>query len=144
MYKISQVHELNQVSGIPAEVIEKARDILTNINREYSNHDLENSDGGYVVLYSGGDLSEFSKINLDIKNLIPEHTTIIKCQNDVDYINSLILCNNDFTISICMRADVAPENLLICWFINEGTLEHNSNNERTIILKCVYIIMVSY
>ena len=85
-----------------------------NINREYSNHDLENSDGGYVVLYSGGDLSEFSKINLDIKNLIPEHTTIIKCQNDVDYINSLILCNNDFTISIFMRADVAPENLLIC------------------------------
>ena len=114
MFKISQIHELNQVMGVPDEVIATARDILIIINREYPNHDLENSDGGYVVLYSGNDLSAFEKIDINIKKLMPEYTSIIKCKDDVDYTNSLIISNNETTISIFMRADVAPANLLDC------------------------------
>lgn len=49
--------------------------------------------------------------NSDIEGVIPEFVDKILCSNGEVYTNSLILCNNDYAISLLIPIKLTPQNL---------------------------------
>lgn len=103
MIEITYLREMEKVQGLPVEVQEGIKDILEILDSEYgSNRDKYVDDGGYVE-----DFKQIQKkTNIDINNVIVEYV------DGKVYINSLVLCNNDYSISLIMPFEIMPENLL--------------------------------
>jgi hypothetical protein len=115
MVKIGYLKEIGKVKTLPKELIEAVKGILTILDNEYGEkRDIDN-DGGYVLLVD--DEGDFESIKSDLyidleEDAIPEFVDIIRCENgEVLYTNSLILCNNDYGISIIMLLSITPKNL---------------------------------
>ena len=116
MFKISHVRELSSITGIPAEVVGVVEGIVSILDRVYGpERDPLKDDGGYaVILHGEDDLSVLADLGLEVDELCPEYTDIIKTSIGVEYIHALILCNNEFSVHILMPKANAPENLLDC------------------------------
>jgi hypothetical protein len=114
MFKISHVSEICTIKDVPQEVIDVAEGVVAILDREYGvDRDPLLHDGGYCVLLSpSDDISVFKELDLDIEDLCPEHTDIIKTADGIIYIHAVILCNNEFSIHILMPRDKASPNLL--------------------------------
>ena len=77
--------------------------ILTILDEEYGLHrDQYKDDGGYVIVIE--EEADFQivkeKTHIDVKNVIVEYVDKIECSNGKVYTSSLILCNNDYSISL--------------------------------------------
>ena len=116
MFKISHVRELPSITGVPAEVVKVVEGVVSILDRVYGpERDPLEDDGGYVVVLHGkDDISVLADLGLEVGELCPEYTDIIKTSIGVEYIHAVILCNNEFSLHILMPKEKAPVNLLDC------------------------------
>ena len=52
------------------------------------------------------------RMHIDINTVIVEYVDKIPCMDGKVYANSLVLCNNDYSISLIIPFEIMPENLL--------------------------------
>lgn len=115
MIEIAYLREVEKVQGLPIEVQEVIKGILEILDSEYgADRDKYADNGGYVVVIESiDDFKEIQKkTNIDINDVIVEYVDKILCANGNVYTNSLVLCNNDYSISLVMPFEIIPENLL--------------------------------
>lgn len=106
---------MKRVQALPIEVQEVIKGVLEILDSEYgSNRDKYVDDGGYVIVVESiEDFKEIQKkTNIDINNVIVEYVDKVSCVDGKVYINSLVLCNNDYSISLIMPFEIMPKNLL--------------------------------
>lgn len=114
MIELAYLAGMDKVKSIPEEVQKVIGGILQVLDSEYgANRDKYEDDGGYVVVVEKEEDFEITKdkIYIDCDSIIPEYVDKIVCSNDKTYVNSLILCNNDYAISLIIPMEILPENL---------------------------------
>lgn len=114
MIKIGKQKDLWQAKALPPEVQEIVLDNVESLDFMYGiNRDI-NSDGGYVVILTNQDdiklLEEDLDMNLDT-DVIPEYVETLSTRLGQTYTNTLILCNNDYAITIIMPLEITPNSL---------------------------------
>ena len=115
MIEITYLREMEKVQGLPGEVQDVIKGVLEVLDSEYgTDRDKYADDGGYVVVAESiEDFKEIQKkTNIDINNVIVEYVDKTLCADGKVYTNSLVLCNNDYSISLIMSFEIMPENLL--------------------------------
>ncbi|WP_455795781.1 hypothetical protein [Clostridium butyricum] len=115
MIEITYLREMEKVQTLSIEVQEAIKGILEILDSEYgANRDKYEDDGGYVIVVKSiQDFKEIQKkTNIDINDAIVEYIDKILCADGKVYTNSLVLCNNDYSISLIMSFEIMPENLL--------------------------------
>ena len=115
MIEITYLREMEKVQSLPIEVQEVIKGILEILDSEYgADRDKYADNGGYVVVVESiRDFKEIQKkTNIDVNDIIVEYVDKIECSNGKVYTNSLVLCNNDYSISLIIPFDIMPENLL--------------------------------
>ncbi|WP_434301942.1 hypothetical protein [Clostridium botulinum] len=115
MKKIAHTKDLGNLKNIPNEVISTLKEITTILDSEYGDtRNVDADNGGYILLIeSKEDLTNLLEIGIDFNlEVYPEYVDIIKCANNEDYTNSLILCNNDFGISLIILVSIIHKKLL--------------------------------
>lgn len=115
MIEITYLKEMERVHVLPIEVQEVIKGILKILDSEYgSTRDKYSDDGGCVVVAENiEDFKEIQKkTNLDFNDVIVEYVDKIVCNGGKVYTNSLVLCNNDYSISLIMPFEIMPENIL--------------------------------
>lgn len=115
MIEITYLRQMEKVQALPIEVQEVIKGILEILDSEYgTDRDKYADNGGYVVVVES--IEDFKgiqkKSNIDINNVIVEYVDKIICSDGKVYTNSLVLCNNDYSISLIMPFEIMPENLL--------------------------------
>ena len=73
-----------------------------------------NFDGGYtLVLENKEDIKKLNdEIEIEITTVIPEYVDLIECNDGSHCTNSLILCNNDYAISLIMLLSLTSKELI--------------------------------
>ena len=115
MIEITYLREMEKVQALSIEVQEVIKGILEILDSEYgADRDKYSDNGGYViVIESIKDFKEIqNKTNIDVNDVIVEYADKILCADGKVYTNSLVLCNNDYSISLIMPFEIMPENLL--------------------------------
>ena len=115
MIEITYLREMKKVQELPIEVQEVMKGILEILDSEYGAYrDKYADNGGYVVVAESiEDFKEIQKkTNIDVNDIIVEYVDKIECSNGKVYTNSLVLCNNDYSISLIIPFEITPENLL--------------------------------
>ncbi|EES49941.1 hypothetical protein NE172_06915 [Clostridium botulinum] len=114
MIEITYLREMEKVQVLPIEVQEVIKGILEILDTEYGADRDKYVDGGYImVAESVKDFKEIrKKTHIDINSTISEYIDKIECSNGKVYTNSLVLCNNDYSISLIIPFEIMPENLL--------------------------------
>lgn len=114
MIKIGHLKEKCVLNKMPLEVLEVVLRILEILDSEYGvERDIQNDDGGYVIVVEKKeDFEEIKdKTYIDCDTVIAEYVDKIACDNGEVYTNSLILCNNDYAISIIILLELTQQNL---------------------------------
>lgn len=115
MIEITYLREMERVQALPIEVQEVIKGILEILDSEYgADRDKYADNGGYVVVVESiEDFKEIQKkTNIDVNDIIVEYVDKIECSNGKVYTNSLVLCNNDYSISLIIPFEIMSENLL--------------------------------
>lgn len=115
MIKIGHKREVKNIKDLPKEVLEVVTGIVAILDTYYGeNRDVDNEDGGYVlIIQSEEDIEKLEEFDIYIdEEMYPEYVDKIKVEEGEDWINVLILCNNEFGISLIMPISIAPEILL--------------------------------
>jgi hypothetical protein len=114
MIEASYFHEKEKLESLPKEVQQVIQNILIVLDTEYgTDRNKYEDDGGYVlVLENPNDLREIQNTrHIDCNHVIPEYVDKIVCNNGTTYTNSLILCNNDYAISLIIPIELTPLHL---------------------------------
>lgn len=114
MIEIAYSKEKEIFRNMPQEVQETVREILQILDSEYgADRNKYEDDGGYVIVVEKKeDFKELkNKTYIDCNTVIAEYVDKIVCSNGEVYTNSLILCNNDYAISIIIPLELIPQNL---------------------------------
>jgi len=114
MIKIGYKKELDKVITMPNQVVETVNKILSILDSEYGeDRNLEESGGYVLILESKEDIIKLrDDIHIDLEiYAIPEYVDIIKCSGGKVYTNSLVLCNDDYAISLIIPMELTPQNL---------------------------------
>ena len=114
MIEIAYLRENSKIKTMPQDVQETILGILQILNTEYgANRNKYEDDGGYVVVVEKEeDFKEImDKTYINCDTVIAEYVDKILCSNGEVYTNSLILCNNDYAISIIVPLELTPQNL---------------------------------
>lgn len=114
MIEIAYLREKDILKIKPQEVQEIIEGILQILDEEYgSDRNIYEEDGRYVIVVEKEeDFEEIkNKIYIDCDDVIAEYVEKIVCSNGEVYTNSLILCNNDYAISLVIPLDLTPQNL---------------------------------
>lgn len=114
MIEITYLKEIEKAQVLPIEVEDVIKGILEILDTEYGAERDKYVDGGYIIVAESiKDFKEIKKgTHIDINSTIAEYVDKIECSNGKVYTNSLILCNNDYSISLIMPLKIMPENLL--------------------------------
>lgn len=115
MIEITYLREMKKVQTLPIEVQEVIKGILEILDSEYgADRDKYADNGGYVVIVES--IEDFKgiqkKTNIDINDVIVEYVDKIICSDGKVYTNSLVLCNNDYSISLIIPFEIIPKNVL--------------------------------
>lgn len=115
MIEITYLREMEKVQALPIEVQEVIKGILEILDSEYgADRDKYADNGGYVVIVES--IEDFKgiqkKTNIDINDVIVEYVDKIICSDGKVYTNSLVLCNNDYSISLIIPFEIIPKNIL--------------------------------
>jgi hypothetical protein len=84
------------------------------LDTEYgADRDKYKDDGGYVEILEKEEDFKQIKDNayIDCDEVIPEYVDKIVCNGGKIYTNSLVLCNNDYAISLIIPMELTPQNL---------------------------------
>ncbi|WP_346962242.1 hypothetical protein [Clostridium sp.] len=114
MVEIAYEREKEIFKTMPQEVQEIIEGILQILDKEYgSSRNKYEDDGGYIIVVDKTeDFEELkSKTHINCNEVIAEYVDNIVCSNGEIYTNSLILCNNDYAISLIIPLDLTPQNL---------------------------------
>jgi hypothetical protein len=113
MIKLAYLKEKDKLKAMPQEVQDTILGILQILDSEYGKDRNFKDDGGYVIVVEKeADLEEIKRTAyIDCEDVIPEYVDEILCSNGEAYTNSLILCNNDYSISLIIPMELTPENL---------------------------------
>ncbi|MCT4508646.1 MAG: hypothetical protein N4A48_07775 [Tepidibacter sp.] len=113
MIKIAHVKETENLD-LPKEVVEVIKSVASILDSEYGeDRYVEGGDGGYIlVIEAKEDFEKLKEIYIDVDDIIPEYVDKITVEGGEDYTNSLILCNNDFGISLIIQMRLTPKILL--------------------------------
>ena len=115
MIEITYLREMEKIQAIPIEVQEVIKGILEILDSEYgADRDKYADNGGYVVVVESiEDFNEIQKkTNIDINGVIVEYVDKMVCVDGRVYTNSLVLCNNAYSISLIIPFEITPQNLL--------------------------------
>lgn len=115
MREIAHLSEIQKISLMPIEVQESIKSILVILDDSYGeNRNKYSDDGGYVIVVESIEDFQIIKSNtyIDIENIIVEYVDKIECSMGKIYTSSLVLCNNDFSISLIIPLEITPENIL--------------------------------
>ena len=87
--------------------------IVTMLDETYgAGRDVDNSDGGFVIIAENiQDISLFGQRYMKLDSNRHEAVDILKGEKG-QYVNVLLLCNNEFGINIFMPIEIAPDILL--------------------------------
>ncbi|MGG7175890.1 hypothetical protein ACQPV1_21720 [Clostridium neonatale] len=115
MIEITYLREMERVQTLPIEVKEVIKGILEILDSEYgADRDKYEDNGDYVIVVEN--IEEFKEIhkktNIDVNVVVVEYVDNISCTDGKVYINSLVLCNNDYSILLIVAFDIMSENLL--------------------------------
>ena len=115
MIELTHLKEINKADKLSKEVQKNIEGILSILDEEYgADRDQYKDNGGYVIVVE--DESDFQiikeKAHIDIYDVIVEYVDEIKCSNEKIYTSSLILCNNDYSISLVIPFEITPKNIL--------------------------------
>ena len=115
MIEITYLREMEKIQILPYEVQAVIKGILEILDSEYgANRDKYADDEGYVVVVES--IEDFREIqkrsNIYVNDVIVEYVDKILCTDGQVYTNSLVLCNNDYSISLIIPFEIMPENLL--------------------------------
>ena len=112
MKKIASIKQIEDLTELPKEVKNELLRIVNILNENYGEErDIDADLGGYIILIDSKDAFQEVKheIYLDLEHsVIPEFVDLIKCQNGQTYTNTLILSNNDFSITLIMPLEITP------------------------------------
>lgn len=114
MLEIAYLREKYKIKLMPQEIQLTILDILDVLDSEYgADRDKYEDDGGYlVVIEKKEDLKELKdKKYIDCDDVIPEYVDRIVCSSGEVYTNSLIICNNDYTITLIIPMELTSQNL---------------------------------
>lgn len=114
MIEIGHLNQMSLIKEMPQELKETIVKIVTTLDLEYgAERDKYEDDGGYViVIEKEEDFEELkSKNDIDCNDIIPEYVDKITCSSGEVYTNPLILCNNEFGISLIIPMELTPQNL---------------------------------
>lgn len=114
MIEITHLKESDKIKEMPQELQEAILKIVTTLDLEYgANRNKYEDDGGYVIIIeSKEDFEELkSKNDIDCNDIIPEYVDKITCSSGEVYTNSLILCSNEFGISLIIPMELTLQNL---------------------------------
>lgn len=114
MIEVSHLNEKERLKALPQEVQETIQGILQILDSEYgADRDKYEDDGGYViVIEKDADFQEIEdKAYINCDDVIPECVDKIVCSDGKVYTNSLILCNNDYAISLIIPIELTSQNL---------------------------------
>lgn len=114
MKELAYLSEIEKVKSLPKEVQKVIEGILQVLDSEYgADRDKYEDDGGYIVFVEKEEDFQIikDKIYIDCDSVIPEYVDKIVCSNNKTYTNSLILCNNDYAISLIIPMELLPQNL---------------------------------
>ncbi|AVQ37751.1 hypothetical protein C7M56_03260 [Clostridium botulinum] len=114
MMEIAYLREKEILKTIPQEVQETILGILQILDIEYgANRNKYKDDGGYVIIVEKKE--DFKKIKnktyINCDDVIAEYVDKIVCRNGKIYTSSLILCNNDYGITLIVPLELTPQNL---------------------------------
>lgn len=115
MIEIAHLSEIQKISSMSIEIQESIKNILVILDDSYGENRNKYSDnGGYVIVVENIDDFQIIKNNtyIDIENIIVEYVDQIECSTGKRYISSLILCNNDYSISLIIPLEITPKNIL--------------------------------
>jgi len=118
MIKIGFTREVDKLENLPKEVINAIEGITATLVKYYGDdRNIDEDMGGYIsVIKTEEELYELKNDNMDVWESYPEYVDRIVVKNDKDNVedwtNSLILCNNDFAISIIMPISITPQNFI--------------------------------
>ena len=94
---------------------EAIKGVLEILDSEYeAERDKYSDNGGYVVVVESiEDFKELQqKANIDVSDVVVEYIDKVVCDDEKVYTSSLVLCNNDYSISLIIPFEIMPENLL--------------------------------
>ncbi|EQB4339158.1 hypothetical protein ACYJ2U_000415 [Clostridium botulinum] len=114
MIEIVYLSEEKILKTMPQEIQEAVKGILEVLDAEYgANRNKYEDDGGYVVVVEKKeDFKEIkNKVYIDCDDAIAEYVDKIVCSNGKVYTSSLILCNNDYGITLIVPLELTPQNL---------------------------------
>lgn len=113
MIEIAYLKEKDKIKSLQNEVQEVIQIILKVLDTEYGANRNYNNDGGYVIVVEKlEDFNEMKKnTHIDCDEVIAEYVDKIVCSNEEVYTNSLILCNNDYAITLIIPMELTPQNL---------------------------------
>ncbi|MGU8532659.1 hypothetical protein ACV3P0_13465 [Clostridium perfringens] len=111
MKKIYLKKQLEELSDYPVEVIKNISETINILNENYGeNRDVDKDLGGYVLVVENiEDVKELR--NRMLKDILPEYTDEIICNEGVNYTSSLFLLSSDF--SVVVIADEELSNILL-------------------------------
>lgn len=114
MIELLNLKEMNKVAMFPNEVQNNIQSILTILDETYGKNRGKNYDGGYVIVVESiRDFEIIEKnIYINLDNVIVEYVDRIECSNGEIYTSSLVLCNNDYSISLIIPLEITPKNIL--------------------------------
>lgn len=115
MIEVSYLSEQEEINSLPKEVQKTIQSIMQILDAEYGgDRNKFKDDGGYLIVVKKDiDFKEIKdKTYIDCDNVIPEYVDKIVCSNVEVYTNSLILCNNDYAISLLIPLELTPLNFI--------------------------------
>lgn len=114
MIELVHLEEMNKARMFSGEVQNNIQRILTILDEAYGEERDKNDDGGYVIVVEEKDDFELIEKNthINIENVIVEYVDVIECSNCKVYTSSLVLCNNDYSISLIIPLEITPKNIL--------------------------------
>lgn len=115
MIELTHLKEINKADKLLKEVQENIEGILLILDEEYgADRDQYKDNGGYVIVVE--DESDFQiikeKAHINVDDVIVEYVDKLECSNEKIYTSSLILCNNDYSISLVIPFEMTPKNIL--------------------------------
>ncbi len=103
MIKIAHVKEVADLT-LPQEVVDVVMAVVTTLDDAYGeDRDVDNGDGGYVLIIEANDeLERLKDIHIDVKTVIPEYTDVIQCSEGLMCASTLVLLGDDFGVVVIM------------------------------------------
>jgi hypothetical protein len=115
MIKIGLQRDIYKLQNLPPEVVSTVSKVTSTLEEYYgTDRNIDKDMGGYLLILENE--KDFQQLNnelcIDVKNdAIPEFVDLITCSNGFIYTHCLILCNNDFGISLIIPFEITPANL---------------------------------